>query len=90
MDEVEINQSRVEPGEIMDINPDCESQFENSDEPETFESKGKFFKCYLKSSIKKNIKPRAYTRHCLKDTSEKKIYFSIIGRQYYDINLNKI
>ncbi|GFU86118.1 hypothetical protein TNCV_3213091 [Trichonephila clavipes] len=66
-----INQ-RVEPGEIMDINPDSESQFENSDEPETFESKGKFFKCYLKSSIKKNIKPRAYTRHCLKDTSEKR------------------
>ncbi|GFT17311.1 hypothetical protein TNCV_4806191 [Trichonephila clavipes] len=38
--EVETNQPRLEPDEIMDINPDSESKFGKSDEHYTFELKG--------------------------------------------------
>ncbi|GFT73563.1 hypothetical protein TNCV_4021641 [Trichonephila clavipes] len=42
LDEVETDQVWEEPDEIMHINLDRQSKFEESDEHETFEFKGKF------------------------------------------------
>ncbi|GFS79798.1 QLQ domain-containing protein [Trichonephila clavipes] len=40
LDEVETNQAREEPDEIIDVNHDSESKLEKSDKYETFELKG--------------------------------------------------
>ncbi|GFX07741.1 hypothetical protein TNCV_4160101 [Trichonephila clavipes] len=40
--EVETDQAKEVPDEIMDINPDSENKFEKSDEHETFKLTGKF------------------------------------------------
>ncbi|GFU44370.1 hypothetical protein TNCV_1505161 [Trichonephila clavipes] len=46
--------------EIMDSNDENESEFEKSDEHGNFVSEEKFCKCYLKNSVKIDIKPQVY------------------------------
>ncbi|GFX03585.1 hypothetical protein TNCV_4751701 [Trichonephila clavipes] len=65
LNEVETDKAREEPEEIMDINRDNESKFKESDEHETFRVERKAFKCYLKNSTKKDMKPQVYHKtHC--------------------------
>ncbi|GFY28864.1 hypothetical protein TNCV_4719961 [Trichonephila clavipes] len=53
LEEVETDQVREEPDEIMDIHHDSKSKFQKSDEHETLELKGTI-------SIKGNMKPKVY------------------------------
>ncbi|GFU48901.1 hypothetical protein TNCV_3209051 [Trichonephila clavipes] len=76
LDEVEMDQTREEPDEILDINLDIESKFEKSDEQETFESKERFLNVSLRTPSKMiGVFRKCSTRHtapCHKDTSKKK------------------
>ncbi|GFV15713.1 hypothetical protein TNCV_986961 [Trichonephila clavipes] len=60
--EQEMDQSREEPDEIMDINHENESKFEKSDEHEMFESKGRFCECYMGKLNQKRYKATSVKR----------------------------
>ncbi|GFV17948.1 hypothetical protein TNCV_1799491 [Trichonephila clavipes] len=79
LDEVETDQARLEPDEIMDINLDSESNFEINEEHETFELKGKFSNATLKNPSRKIGNHKRTRRHaypCQKD-KQKKVHHAI-------------
>ncbi|GFW57965.1 hypothetical protein TNCV_1419121 [Trichonephila clavipes] len=82
LDEVETDQGRKEPDEIMDINQDSESKFEKSNEHGTIERR--IFKFYLMNFI--DMKPQVYhkTHYALSKRPKKEKIQHVICRSSKD------
>ncbi|GFX11757.1 hypothetical protein TNCV_4341021 [Trichonephila clavipes] len=77
--EKEIDHSREESDEIMEINHAIESEFEKKYEHETFESKGRFSNASLRTLSKKNINLQVnHKTHCALSKRHKKEKFNML------------